>query len=308
MTNDADIDLPDLVGVPSDRRLVEVGGLAMRYLVWGDPARPPVVLVHGGKDHARNWDWTVAALVRDWCCIVPDLRGHGDSDHASGGGYSEELFVSDFSIFIDHLAREGFDGPLPMIGHSMGGNIILRQAALFPETVSRLVVIEGLGSSVKMHAEHMAKPLAERLGPWVRRRAASLGRTPRRFSDPEEMVAKMAEAHPHLRADQARHLALHGARKYEDGWGWKHDRQLGFYPPVALTDPAVYGALYARIKVPVLLLYGGRSWASHPADDGRIDAFHDARLITYEQAGHWLHHEEFNRYIADVTRFLGEGT
>jgi pimeloyl-ACP methyl ester carboxylesterase len=37
-----------------------------------------LLLVHGGRDHCRNWDWVAAALRRDWHVLAPDLRGHGD--------------------------------------------------------------------------------------------------------------------------------------------------------------------------------------------------------------------------------------
>jgi pimeloyl-ACP methyl ester carboxylesterase len=52
--------------------------LRLHYVDWGNPEAPPLLLVHGGQDHCRNWDWVAQELRRDWHIIAPDLRGHGD--------------------------------------------------------------------------------------------------------------------------------------------------------------------------------------------------------------------------------------
>ena len=51
----------------------------LHYLDWGNCDAPPLILIHGGRDHSRNWDWTARALRYRWRIIAPDLRGHGDS-------------------------------------------------------------------------------------------------------------------------------------------------------------------------------------------------------------------------------------
>lgn len=296
--------IPDIVGAIPIRGVCHVNGLALNYLVWGDRTKPPVVLVHGGKDHCRNWDWSVRALLADYCLITPDLRGHGDSDRASGGGYDGHVFVSDFYGFMAHLEAEGFVMPLALIGHSLGGNIVLTYSAIAPAKVSRVIAIEGLGASCEMYNTYMEKPAAERLQHWVERRIGADQRAPKRFSNPEDLVTRMAGAHRNLCADQARHLALHAAQKFEDGWGWKHDPYFGFFPPPSMTSPADHGRIFSAIKCPTLLMRGTASWASDPVEDGRINAFADARLVNYEGAGHWLHHDRFDDYIRDVRQFL----
>ena len=62
--------------------------LKLNYLDWGGRGKPPLVLVHGGRDHARSWDWTAEALREDYHVIAMDHRGHGDSDWVSDGVYS----------------------------------------------------------------------------------------------------------------------------------------------------------------------------------------------------------------------------
>jgi pimeloyl-ACP methyl ester carboxylesterase len=63
-------------------------------------------------------------------------------------------------------------------------------------------------------------------------------------------------------------------------------------------------ALWHAITCPMLLLYGENSWASNPEKDGRIEHFPIARVVEYENAGHWLHHDQFDRFMADVKGFL----
>src|ERR1043166_9194487 len=59
--------------------------LRLHYVDWGNAEAPPLLLVHGGRDHCRNWDWLAERLGRDWHIIAPDLRGHGDSQWSQDG-------------------------------------------------------------------------------------------------------------------------------------------------------------------------------------------------------------------------------
>jgi pimeloyl-ACP methyl ester carboxylesterase len=54
----------------------------------------------------------------------------------------------------------------------------------------------------------------------------------------------------------------------------------------------------------MLLMYGANSWASNPEKDGRLSHFPTAKVVEYENAGHWLHHDQFDRFMADVRAFL----
>jgi pimeloyl-ACP methyl ester carboxylesterase len=62
--------------------------------------------------------------------------------------------------------------------------------------------------------------------------------------------------------------------------------------------------LWNRIDCPTLLMYGANSWASNPEKDGRIRHFRHARVIEFENAGHWLHHDQFQPFIAELRAFL----
>ena len=105
--------------------------LKLHYAVWGNEASPPLLLIHGNRDHARTWDQVATRLKRDYCVYAVDLRGHGDSAWAVGGQYSLPEFVLDIAM----LAREINRDPLTVIGHSLGGAVALEYSGVFPPSV-----------------------------------------------------------------------------------------------------------------------------------------------------------------------------
>ena len=282
-----------------------VGRLNLHLRLWGDPSKPLVLLQHGGKDHGWSWDWTVAALLDEYCVAVPDLRGHGDSDWPTGGGYDTFDFVTDMAGVVEALIAEGFAGPFDLIGHSLGGNIVLHYAASHPNRVRRIISLEGLGFSDKSYADMSAAPLQERMSKAVGRRLKVASREQRFFAEQEEGIKRLRHLHSQLSDQQAEHLAVHALAQGEGGWRWKHDPHLGMLP-IRPMPPAEYLPVYASIAAPVLLMYGRDSGAPSPKGDGRVEAFQNAQLIEYEAAGHWLHHDRFDDFIRDVRAFLGK--
>ena len=168
--------------------------LRLHYADWGNPDAPPLILLHGGRDHCRNWDWVAQDLRRDYHIIAPDIRGHGDSAYSPSGDYSMSAFVYDLAQLIhqQHLA------PVRIVAHSMGGAIALRSAGAFPETVSKLVAIEGLGPSPAMIAERANRTPMERIRHWVSETRALSGRTPRRYASIDEALGRMQAENKHL--------------------------------------------------------------------------------------------------------------
>ncbi len=154
-------------------------GLRLNVCAWGRAAAPPLVLLHGVRDHARSWDRIAEAFAGRYRVLAPDLRGHGDSEWAKGGFYLSEGYVFDLAELVETLRLETFS----LIGHSLGGNVGLRYAALFPEKVRGIVAIEGLSHSPKLLAEQRAIPVETRLRDWIaRQREIAAGRraaTPR---------------------------------------------------------------------------------------------------------------------------------
>src|SRR5689334_3345914 len=156
-----------------ESRFYESQGLRLHYADWGNAGAPPILLVHGGRDHCRSWDAIARALRPHFHVLAPDLRGHGDSDWAKGGSYSLTEYVYDLSRLVRHLgARQ-----VAIIGHSMGGMVGLIFAGTFPEQVSSLVVLDGVTvmPDAKSAAAH------ERIASWVGQLDKLEAREPRRY-------------------------------------------------------------------------------------------------------------------------------
>ena len=237
------------------------------------PTAPPLLLIHGGRDHCRNWDWVARELRSDFHIIAPDLRGHGDSAFSPSGDYSMNAFLYDIAQLIhqQHLA------PVNIVAHSMGGSIALRYAGVYPETVSKLVAIEGLGRSPAMEAERRQAHARAAPDAVDRQRAH-----PRR---PPAPPLRLASTRPwrgcrrenkHLTPAQARYLTVHGVSQNEDGtYSWKFDNYVRSENPNDLSTDDLHH-LWSRITCPTLLIYGKESWASNPVKDGRIAHFQNA--------------------------------
>ena len=274
--------------------------LRLHYADWGNAGAPPLLLVHGGRDHGRSWDWVAERLQQDWHVICPDLRGHGDSAWAPDGNYEMTAFVYDLAQLVHQLDVD----QVTIVAHSLGGNISTRFTGLYPERVRKLVSIEGLGPSPKVLAERAQTSFADRWRKWIADKRTAAGRLPKRYATIEDAYARMKAENAHLSDAQARHLTVHGINRNEDGsWSWKFDNHLNVWP---ITDipQAEIEALWAAITCPTLLLYGADSWASNPERDGRIAHFRDARVVEFENAGHWLHHDQFDRFMAELDGFL----
>ncbi|MGQ7830094.1 alpha/beta fold hydrolase [Altererythrobacter sp. Z27] len=274
--------------------------LRLNYVDWGNRGKPPLVLVHGGRDHARSWDWTAEALCADWHVVAMDHRGHGDSDWVSDGNYQANDMVYDLAQFIHQLDV----GPVTIVSHSMGGNVALRYAGVFPEMVRKIVAIEGLGPSPARQEEMRARPYPERFAEWIGKKRAASGRNPRKYASIEDAFARMIEENSYLTEEQARHLTIHGVNRNEDGtFSWKFDPHLNIWGVEDIADEFLQQT-WDAITSPTLLLYGADSWASNPEKDGRIKYFNNAEVIEFEKAGHWLHHDQFDRFMQTLRDFL----
>ena len=215
--------------------------LRLHYLDWGNEAAPPLLLVHGIHDHCHSWDAMAQSLRGHYHVLALDLRGHGDSAWTQGSPYSYLEYVQDLA----QLVRQRQLAPLTLVSHSLGGTIASMYAGAFPEAVSRLVVIEGVG----LYPRPEETPQA-RLRQWVDANYALAGRRPRRYPTLEDAYRRMQDTNPHLSPTQARHLTIHGASQNEDGtYTWKFDNYTANPGPTTSrtrTSPRCGAASSAR--------------------------------------------------------------
>ncbi|WP_457949898.1 alpha/beta hydrolase [Pseudarthrobacter sp. alpha12b] len=145
---------------------VAVRGGTLHTAIWGpdDPAAPTVLAVHGVTASHKSWAYLAEALP-DVQIIAPDLRGRGRSNQLPGP-YGMTTHAQDLAAVLEDLA----DGPLVVVGHSMGGFASLVLADLFPERIRSLVLVDGglplqvpAGLSDEEVISSVLGPAAERL-------------------------------------------------------------------------------------------------------------------------------------------------
>jgi len=271
--------------------------LKLHYVDWGNTEAAPLLLLHGGRDHARNWDWVALALRASYHIIAPDLRGHGDSEWARGGQYAMIDYVLDVAQLLEQLQLF----PITIIGHSLGGAIACQYSGVYPERVKQLVAIEGLGPP----PGHTRRgPAYERMRDWIAQMRSYAGRQARRYASLDEAVRRMQEANKRLTAEQAYHLTLHGTCRNEDGtYTWKFDNYVRSQSPYEFNVEEAR-SIWQRITCPTLLLRGTESWATDPMHDGRARAFQQVRCVNISRAGHWVHHDQLEEFLGVVRAFF----
>jgi pimeloyl-ACP methyl ester carboxylesterase len=238
-------------------------------------------------------------LCTDWHVIAPDLRGHGDSAWSADGAYLAAYQTLDFADLLDRFGEQ----PCDVIAHSFGANIASRYTALFPGRVRKLIMVDGLGPSDEVVAKWAEEGPTGRSREWLDKRRENASRKPRRFTL-EEAAKRMAQTNRRLTPEQAHHLALHGVNQHADGYSWKFDPNCGSFLP---EDFAIHLAgFWKHITIPTLLCYGTESWTANPEENGRAAQFRDHRTVIFEGAGHWIHHDQLDKFIQVTRVFLGE--
>jgi len=276
--------------------------LRLHYVDWGNEDKPPLLLIHGGRDHARSWDWVARALRDDYHVIAPDLRGHGDSDWTVGGSYTLTEFVLDIAQLIHLLDLRD----LRIVAHSFGGSLALQYAGIYSDRIKKLLAIEGMGPPTALLEKHFGKPAHEQIDEWIQNVRSFAGRHPRRYPTIDAAAARMQEENSFLSAEQAHHLTVHGVARNEDGtYSWKFDNNTRLLYPASVRLEQ-RNAMWERITCPTFLVHGTESWAGDPTKDGRSEAIPHAKILGIEQAGHWVHHDQLDRFVDAAREFLAD--
>jgi len=285
-------------------RFFRSGTLRIHFRDWGDPTAPPVVIVHGLRDHSHSFDDLARGLLDRFHVLAVDLRGHGDSETTPY--YAFGHFVLDLHNMIRALRLQR---PV-LIGHSMGGEVVAHYSGCFPDRPARLIMIEGLGPP--------PQPMEEEVQ-WT---INGFARTDRAFAghpglpDLEAAYRRLRQRNPRLGEAKARELALLGTRAREDGTlEWKFDAML---TTMSLTGPFYLEyamAVWRRITAPTLIINGAESgefWHSKPGavylqpDDlaRRLACFADVRCVDIPGAGHMVHFDRPRELLGTIRDFL----
>lgn len=291
---------------PARRRDLVADGVRLAVHEWGAPDAPPLLLAHGGFDFARTFDVFAPMLASaGWRVVCWDQRGHGDSAHAHL--YSWRADLRDAVAVLDSIGPD----PIPLVGHSKGGSILLELADAMPWRVARLANLDGLPSSNNdqpdVQDHDRTKLLASEITAWLEhhRRAHDAVRRPGSI---DELARRRGRMNPRLSAEWLRYLVTVGARHDDDGWRWKIDPALrlgGFGP----WNPEWSMQRMPGLAMPFLGMLGDEpeemGWATRP-DDVLPHLPPGARLEVLAGAGHFLHIERPDEVAGVVLDFLGE--
>jgi len=194
---------------PFSDRHVEVDGARIHYLAWGEPGRRGLVFVHGGAAHAHWWTHVAAAYAAEYRVVAVDLSGHGDSEHRDR--YSLEQWADEVVAAADDA---DIAGPPVVVGHSMGGFVTIATAALHPEALAGVIVVDSPVTQVDQ--EVGAAKAGQAFG------------VPRRYAEMAEALARFRTV-PLQREYLTyvmHHVARRSIRPVEGGWSWKFDHNL----------------------------------------------------------------------------------
>jgi pimeloyl-ACP methyl ester carboxylesterase len=240
LASHADIDAEGIQ--PPAARYAKVNGLRLRYLDWGEPDAPPLVLLHGGGQSGHTWDPCCLVLARRYRCLALDQRGHGDSDWSAKGAYAIEDHVRDLEAFIEALALRA-----PIVaGMSMGG---INATAYAARHASRLRALVSVDVGPDLQFEPVQR-LMEGLGAY------------RQFKSPEDAAERLSRLGARRAPSLLRDTLSRNLRQERDGsWTWKYDPRtiVGLSAEEILKPRKPLWEVLNRITCPTLVVRGGKS-------------------------------------------------
>ncbi len=268
---------------PKSRTIELATGLRYHVLDWESQSDHTVVLVHGFLDMSWGWQPMVdAGLGERFHVVAPDMRGHGDSDRAGPGGYYHFMdYLADLHYVVTQLGR----AKVSLVGHSMGGSICSYYAGTYPERVSKLALLEGVGPP------ELPVNMPKRARSWIESWRRAREQEPRSYASVAEAASRLQAHDRRMEPELAMFLAERGTMATADGrWRFKHD-------PLHVTrGPYPYqldlaANFWRGIKCPVLFVEGSESSFRHQPQEAerRYNYFDEkSKRVVIEGAGHMM--------------------
>ena len=193
--------------------------------------------------------------------------------------------------------------PVNVIAHSMGGTVACLFAGVYPEKVSSLISIEGVGGFWYMRTDEHPQT---RIREWINTTRDLAGRVPRKYDSLSEAFQRMQKSNPHLSEERARHLTTHGSNRNEDGtYSLKFDNYTHSRSPLGM-DFKDMTQLWEKIDCPTLLMNAKQGFDHRTGQAGTLKHFKQGQVLDIDHAGHWLHHDQFDAYLAACSAFLAQ--
>ena len=288
---------------PGRSRFVDLRGLRCHLHEWGDAsqasaARPTLVMLHGWMDVGASFQFAVDALAAieggDRHVIAPDWRGFGLSDPGGADCYWFPDYLGDLDALVDSVAAPAT--AIDLLGHSMGGNVVMIYAGLRPERIRRLINLEGFGMPATKPAQAPKRYLQ-----WLDelKTPAEL----RSYESLDRVAARLRKNNPLLSPERADWLAQHWSRKVTDAAGTRYEI-LGD-PVHKRSTPTLYQRdevleIWKQISAPLLWVEGDQTelqrwWGTRYTKaefHERLAVVRDVQRHVLSPAGHMLHHDQ----------------
>ncbi|BBY16491.1 alpha/beta fold hydrolase [Mycolicibacterium litorale] len=256
---------------------------------------PAILLIHGIGDNSTTWNTVQSKLAQRFTVIAPDLLGHGRSDKPRAD-YSVAAYANGMRDLLSVLDIDR----VTVVGHSLGGGVAMQFAYQFPQFVDRLILVGAGGvtkdvnialraASLPMGSEALALlrlPLVLPALQLAGRVAGTVLGTTKAGRDLSEMMRILADL-PEPTASSA------FARTLRAVVDWRGQ-------VVTMLDRC-----YLTESVPVQLIWGSDD-SVIPASHGRLAhaAMPGSRLEIFEGAGHFPFHDDPDRFVETVERFI----
>ena len=289
---------------PERHRTLSSLGLRLHVAEWGDPAAEPVLLLHGFYDHVHAFDLLAPLLATRFRVVCYDARGHGESEWPDA--YAWETDVLDAIHVLRDLGR-----PAHVLGHSRGGGLATDAAQQDPDSLRRLVVLDGFGPPPEgfissAFQRHRGTP-PEMLSSWFDwRRGVASRRSFQPAASLDELAARRRVQNPRLSLEWLRYFAAHGSRRVGGGFAWSFDplasRGAGPFRPDWIAPG------WSRIRAPMLAVIGSEPDTWGPLPEAmlaeRLSNVPVLTRATVQGAGHFMHIEKPRETAELVLRFL----
>ena len=217
-----------------ESKSVDLDGIRIHYLVWGDTSKPGLFLIHGYSAHAHWWDFIAPSFLEDYCVVAIDLSGMGDSDHRQI--YSQTLYAEEIKAVCNDMSWNSAD----FLAHSMAGPISVKTASMYPDLFKSLFLLD----SIIVVPPDKARSFSGR---------GSMVRSDFFYDDLESAVEsfRLIPPQPCNNDYLLRHIAINSFKQTEQGWVLKSDGMImRTYTYEDLTD------IFMSLKCPIYLVYG----------------------------------------------------
>ena len=293
---------------PCRSEFVPIRNLRYHVQVWGEPGpgKTPLVMVHGWMDVAASYQFVVDAFAQDHYIIAPDWRGYGQTKAPGADNYWFPDYLADLDFLLDHYAP---GQPVNLVGHSMGGNVVMLYGGVRPERIRRLVNLEGFGMPATIPAQAPG-----RFATWMDElKQLHAGEMDLKAYDSADGVARrLMKTNPRLGQDKADWLARHWAAENSEGkWAIQGDAAH------KISNAQLYRVeevleIYKRLSMPVLaveasdnsldLWWRGKFTLAQYHE--RLQVVPHVEIARIEDAGHMMHHDQPEVLAGLIERFI----